>query len=140
MIELDIFSTTFDIEQGSFVVLFGESGVGKTTALRNLKKKYPDDILFPLPSSHGPDRWYDVIKSANMRYNIYLFDEPTNYGLDREVRIEIIQMLRSLHIQGNTIIMASHDWAANEYATRIVEMFDDKTVVDHGIGMFWRVL
>ncbi len=138
MIKLEIHKSILDIEQGEFVALYGTSGVGKTSVLNKLSMY--DDVCFPSPRGTSEvNNWAEVIRLMPQSYKVYLFDEPTNYDVPREVRVETIRMTNNLHAQGKTIIMASHDWGHIEFATRIIEMFLNKTFIEHGSGMFRRL-
>ena len=49
--------------------------------------------------------------------------------------MEILSLSKKLNDQGKTIIMATHDRAAIELGTRIFEIMEDKTFIDHGPGL-----
>ena len=56
---------------------------------------------------------------------IILADEPTG-NLDSESGAEILKILISLHKQGKTLIVVTHDEGIAENAGRIVEIFDGR--------------
>ena len=55
--------------------------------------------------------------------SIILADEPTG-NLDSKTSTEIMQILGSLHKQGNTIILVTHEPDIAEYAHRVVRLRD----------------
>ena len=55
--------------------------------------------------------------------SIILADEPTG-NLDSKTSAEIMQILGSLHRQGNTIILVTHEPDIAEYAHRVVRLRD----------------
>ena len=54
---------------------------------------------------------------------IILADEPTG-NLDTKTSIEIMDIFHNLHIQGNTIILVTHEPDIAEYAHRIIRLRD----------------
>ena len=135
-ITMEIYTSRLDVKEGEFVVLFGIQGVGKSYTLNKIKRDYPDKVCFLLRSERTAIRHRVEIVSAITRpYKIFLFDEPTDHNLDREDRMELLALIKTLHDQGNTIIMATHDFAAVELGTRIIELFPDKSFIEHGQGL-----
>lgn len=54
---------------------------------------------------------------------VLLADEPTG-NLDTRTSVEIFQLLKGLHHEGQTIVMVTHDPKAAAYGTRIVTLRD----------------
>ena len=54
---------------------------------------------------------------------IILADEPTG-NLDTKTSIEIMDIFHNLHVQGNTIILVTHEPDIAEYAHRIIRLRD----------------
>ncbi len=69
---------------------------------------------------------------------IILADEPTG-NLDSRASIAVMEELKSIHEEGNTIIMVTHNPALTVYATRVINMLDGqintdiKTVADQNL-------
>jgi putative ABC transport system ATP-binding protein len=61
--------------------------------------------------------------------SIILADEPTG-NLDSKTGIEIMQLFSDLHVQGNTIILVTHEEDIAEHAHRIVRLFDGEIASD----------
>ena len=146
MIELKIFKIRIKIKQGEFVVIHGEPTFGKSSTLRDLNREQPDKVCFLIRDdvTSGQHR-LDILKATISDPDVYLVDEPTGHDLDREDRMNILRMLKilneprydkkgNLH-EGKTIIMVTHDRAAIELGTRVIQLFKDKTFIDHGKGL-----
>lgn len=63
---------------------------------------------------------------------LILADEPTG-ALDSKTGIEVIQILRELHIQGNTIILITHDSNVANVADRTINISDGEILSDTGV-------
>jgi putative ABC transport system ATP-binding protein len=61
--------------------------------------------------------------------DIILADEPTG-NLDSSTASEIMELLKKLHIQGQTIIMVTHEQDIAAYAKRIIRLKDGKIIDD----------
>jgi len=64
---------------------------------------------------------------------VLLADEPTG-NLDSHTSEEIFMLLKSLHEQGQTIVMVTHDPKAAAYGSRIVTLKDGAISEDIAIG------
>jgi putative ABC transport system ATP-binding protein len=62
---------------------------------------------------------------------VLLADEPTG-NLDTRTSIEIFQLLKGLHQEGQTIVMVTHDPKAASYGTRTVTLRDGGISEDFG--------
>ena len=60
---------------------------------------------------------------------IILADEPTG-NLDSASSKEILQILKSMHEQGNTVILITHDNGIAAQARRVVRIMDGKIESD----------
>ena len=62
---------------------------------------------------------------------VILADEPTG-ALDRKSGEEVLSLLRSLHLEGRTILLITHDESVARHADRIVRLEDGRIVADTG--------
>jgi putative ABC transport system ATP-binding protein len=62
-----------------------------------------------------------------------LADEPTG-ALDSDGGQEVIELLRRLHADGQTIVLVTHDSAVADAAERIVRMLDGRIMADGAVG------
>ena len=65
---------------------------------------------------------------------VLLADEPTG-NLDTRTSIEIFQLLKGLHQEGQTIVMVTHDPKAADYGTRTVTLRDGVISEDSSSGI-----
>lgn len=65
--------------------------------------------------------------------SVIFADEPTG-NLDTKTGGQILDLLGSLHDQGHTIVMVTHEQEAAEYATRIIRMRDGRIESDTANG------
>jgi cobalt/nickel transport system ATP-binding protein len=80
--------------------------------------------------SYGQKKRVTIASILAMDPQIIIFDEPTS-GLDPAHASEIISLLDSLHEQGKTIIISTHDMnLAYRWAQRIVVLHDGKVLGD----------
>ncbi len=121
------------IENVSLPLIY--SGYHKT---RRLKKA--DDILehfhlrereyyMPYQLSGGQQQRVAIARSLVSNPSIILADEPTG-NLDSRSSHIIMEELRDIHAQGNTIIMVTHNPALTTYATRVINMLDGEIDTD----------
>jgi putative ABC transport system ATP-binding protein len=61
--------------------------------------------------------------------SIVLADEPTG-NLDSKTGDEIMNLFRSLHAQGNTIILVTHEHDIAQHAHRIIYIRDGRIASD----------
>jgi putative ABC transport system ATP-binding protein len=64
---------------------------------------------------------------------ILLADEPTG-NLDTKTSIHIMRLLQSLHAEGMTILLVTHEADIASYAERIVELRDGRIVRDQRVS------
>jgi len=121
------------IENVSLPLIY--SGYHKT---RRLKKA--DDILehfhlrereyyMPYQLSGGQQQRVAIARSLVSKPSIILADEPTG-NLDSRSSHIIMEELRDIHAQGNTIIMVTHNPSLTTYATRVINMLDGEIDTD----------
>lgn len=77
----------------------------------------------PNQLSGGQQQRVAIARSLINRPLMILADEPTG-NLDSKTEDEIMQVLSSLHKQGKTIVVVTHDDAVANYAQRVIHMKD----------------
>jgi polar amino acid transport system ATP-binding protein len=71
-----------------------------------------------------------------MQPKVLLFDEPTS-ALDPELRREVLQVMRTLALEGMTMLVVTHEMNfARRVASRVVFM-DEGVIVEQGIPQFF---
>jgi len=63
---------------------------------------------------------------------VLLADEPTG-NLDSQTSVEIFDLLKGLHKEGQTIVMVTHDSKAATYGTRLITLRDGSIAHDTGV-------
>ena len=116
---------------------------GKTKLAR---EKRADEVLdhfhlqnkeyyMPEQLSGGQKQRIAIARSLIAEPEIILADEPTG-NLDSRSAHIVMEELKSIHSEGNTIIMVTHNPSLTTYATRVINMLDGgidtdiKTVAD----------
>ena len=105
------------------------TGYGKTR-----REKTADEILerfhlrskeYYMPSqlSGGQKQRVAIARSLISDPEIILADEPTG-NLDSRSAHIVMEELKTIHSEGNTIIMVTHNPALTVYATRVINMLD----------------
>ncbi|MFH1825846.1 MAG: ABC transporter permease [bacterium] len=96
-------------------------------ALARLKQIGLADRLDHRPNelSGGQQQRVAVARALANNPIVILADEPTG-NLDSKSSAEIMQILKDLNEQGNTIIMVTHERALAEQASRIITLHDGK--------------
>ncbi len=82
-----------------------------------------------LPSqlSGGQQQRVAVARALAGRPSLLLADEPTG-NLDSSNGTAVMELLKSLHARGSTLVMVTHDPRFSEHADRTVRLFDGKVV------------
>lgn len=84
---------------------------------------------FPAQLSGGQQQRVAVARALVGNPRVLLADEPTG-NLDSKNAEVVMELLSSLHKQGSTIVMVTHDPASAERAERQVSLFDGRVVED----------
>lgn len=83
----------------------------------------------PTELSGGQQQRVSVARALSANPSLILADEPTG-ALDSKSGIEIMQMLRDLHEEGNTVVIITHDLNIAKQAERIITIRDGKITSD----------
>lgn len=85
----------------------------------------------PSHLSGGEQQRVAVARALVNEPEIILADEPTG-NLDQENGQIILELLRSLHDEGHTILLITHEPEIGEMGNRTVRLVDGRVVSDHG--------
>lgn len=81
--------------------------------------------LFPAQLSGGQQQLVGIARAVAGRPRILLADEPTG-NLHSAQAKEIMEVFKELHLEGTTIIQATHSEENASYGTRLIEIVDGK--------------
>ncbi len=96
------------------------------------------EYFFPYQLSGGQKQRVATARAIVNRPEIILADEPTGSLDSRSSRL-VMEELKTIHDEGNTIIMVTHNPTLTSYATRVIHMLDGhidtdvKTVADQNL-------
>lgn len=83
----------------------------------------------PSELSGGQQQRVSIARALVGNPSIILADEPTG-ALDSKTGRDVMQFLKKLHLEGNTIILITHDNSIAAQAERIMRITDGKIVYD----------
>lgn len=98
----------------------------KSLARVGLKEKYSQ---YPNQLSGGQQQRVSIARALSGNPSLLLADEPTG-ALDSKTSREVLNFLKQLHSEGNTIVMITHDNAIALEAKRVVRIHDGKIIFD----------
>ena len=87
------------------------------------------EYYFPHQLSGGQQQRVAIARAIVSNPEIILADEPTG-NLDSRASIAVMEELKSIHEEGNTIIMVTHNPSLTSYATRVINMLDGQIATD----------
>ena len=91
-----------------------------------LKEKYAQ---YPNQLSGGQQQRVSIARALAGTPSLLLADEPTG-ALDSKTSRDVLNFLKQLHSEGNTIVMITHDNAIAMEANRVVRIHDGKIIFD----------
>ncbi|MFI3226110.1 MAG: ABC transporter ATP-binding protein [Clostridia bacterium] len=91
--------------------------------LENRVKHVPNTL------SGGQQQRVSIARALATHPKVILADEPTG-ALDSKTGVEVMQFIRQLNEEGNTIVLITHDNNLAKQAKRVVKIFDGKIVSD----------
>jgi polar amino acid transport system ATP-binding protein len=87
---------------------------------------------YPAKLSGGQQQRVAIARALAMQPKVLLFDEPTS-ALDPELRREVLQVMRTLALEGMTMLVVTHEMNfARRVASRVVFM-DEGLIVEQGV-------
>jgi putative ABC transport system ATP-binding protein len=106
-------------------------------AMEALKKVGIEDKWrnYPNQLSGGQQQRGAVARALASNPSLILADEPTG-ALDSRTSGELLQFLRQLNEEGNTIVLITHDRSVALEAKRIVNIHDGKVVFDGSVDAY----
>lgn len=97
----------------------------RNLAIDALKKVWLEHKINSLPNelSWGEQQRVSIARALVINPLLLLCDEPTG-ALDTKTWKEVMELFTSLHDEGKTIIMITHDEEIAQYASRIIRIRD----------------
>nr|WP_300093885.1 ABC transporter ATP-binding protein [Sedimentibacter sp.] len=86
-------------------------------------KNYPNQL------SGGQQQRVSIARALAGNPSVILADEPTG-ALDSKTGIEVLELLKELHKDGNTIVLITHDNSIAMQAQRIIRLQDGRVMHD----------
>ncbi len=83
----------------------------------------------PTELSGGQQQRVSIARALSGRPSVLLADEPTG-ALDSHTGREVLAMLQSLHKEGNTVVLITHDNDIALQAQRVIRLEDGEVVYD----------
>lgn len=121
------------IENVSLPLIY--AGYSKTARLKNassaLKRFHLQEreYYYPYQLSGGQQQRVAIARAIVGDPEIILADEPTG-NLDSRSSHIVMEELKAIHEEGNTIVMVTHNPALTVYATRVINMLDGQIDTD----------
>ncbi|MBR4030043.1 MAG: ABC transporter ATP-binding protein [Clostridia bacterium] len=84
---------------------------------------------FPSQLSGGQQQRVSIARALAGNPSVILADEPTG-ALDSKTGLDVLNFLKELNNDGNTIVLITHDNSIAEQAKRIVRIHDGKIIED----------
>ncbi len=95
----------------------------KKVGLDGKENRYPQQL------SGGQQQRVSIARALAAHPSVILADEPTG-ALDSHTGIEVLQLIKELNEEGNTIVLVTHDNNIASQAKRIVRISDGRIIED----------
>ncbi len=94
------------------------------------------DRILNMPSqlSGGQQQRVSIARALSGKPPVILADEPTG-ALDSKTGAEVLELLKEINREGNTIVLITHDNFIAQQAKRIVRLHDGKIIEDKVLGV-----
>ncbi len=99
-----------------------EAALDKVGMLERMRHK-------PKELSGGQQQRVAIARALSNKPSLILADEPTG-ALDSKTGIEVLQMMKDIHEDGNTVVLITHDSNIARNAERVVRIADGKIPSD----------
>jgi putative ABC transport system ATP-binding protein len=119
------------------------AGIGKSKrkqmALEALERVGIQDKWNNMPNqlSGGQQQRGSIARALAGNPSLILADEPTG-ALDSKTSREVLDFLKKLNEEGNTVVLITHDRAVAEEAKRVVKIHDGQIVFDGPVEEYRR--
>ncbi|SFR71036.1 ABC transporter ATP-binding protein [Anaeromicropila populeti] len=84
---------------------------------------------YPKQLSGGQQQRVSIARALAGDPSLILADEPTG-ALDSKTSTDVLEFLKKLHQEGNTIVLITHDNTVAMKAERVIGIFDGKIIFD----------
>ena len=103
----------------------------KKRVLECLKKVGLEDRMHHMPNqlSGGQQQRVSIARALATHPSIILADEPTG-ALDTKTGREVLEFLKRLNEEGNTVVLITHDMGIAAESKRIIRLQDGKVISD----------
>ena len=143
------------VHKGEFVAIVGKSGSGKSTLMNiigaldvpttgeyllggeNVGNMSDDQLANQL--SGGQQQRVSIARALSGTPSLILADEPTG-ALDSKTSRDVLDFLKQLNKEGNTIVMITHDNGIALEARRVVRIHDGKINFDGDVEKYAAVI
>jgi putative ABC transport system ATP-binding protein len=131
------------LENVSLPLLYAglSEGKRKKRALEVLEKVGIGDKWRNLPNqlSGGQQQRVSIARALAGNPSLILADEPTG-ALDSRTSREVLDLLKDLNREGNTIVLITHDNSIAAEAQRVIRIIDGKVSFDGKVEKYKNVL
>ncbi len=87
---------------------------------------------FPNQLSGGQQQRVSIARALAGNPSLILADEPTG-ALDSKTSREVLNFLKQIHKEGNTVVLITHDNSIAAEAERVVRLYDGKIIFDGSV-------
>lgn len=131
------------LENVELPLLYSGIGADKRTekAMESLRRVGLEEKWRNLPNqlSGGQQQRASIARALAGNPSLILADEPTG-ALDSKTSREVLNFLKQLNEEGNTIVMITHDSAIAMEAKRVVRVHDGKINFDGDVNEYSAIL